>query len=76
MTTPSNDEFEYCPRCGTPYDTRCEAVIICHGCGNESSTGCCHPHGVGTLCERCDLLVLNAGSTLLPTMSGTVLERR
>lgn len=75
MTTPSNDEFEYCPRCGTPYDTRSEAVIICRGCGGESSTGCCHPHGAGNLCERCDMLMLNAGSTLIPGLPAALAER-
>ncbi len=54
MTTPMHDELEHCPRCGLPFDTRREAVVICPDCLLEGSTQCCNQSGSGALCNECE----------------------
>ncbi len=53
MTAPNNDEFDFCPRCGSPFDTRREAVVICPDCLMEGSTRCCSRSGAGEPCDGC-----------------------
>jgi hypothetical protein len=45
---------DICPKCGKPYDTEKDDIIICPRCDQAGATNCCNPGGRNCICLDCE----------------------